>query len=178
MRLMGRAGCHLRIICFVCLFVGCFCCCCFQPPSAVFPPPALPRHFHTGVRGWESHGHGTTLENSVGGDFVALVFCPNFTMDMMEKPELFKSVIRPPRAELLSEVLLPRKLGQHSFGSEGCFPHGFGWKTAGQSCAHHEGHSHSAETCWALGPDPARPAWLLGKHVAGSSRGIAIWQLC
>lgn len=119
---------------------GGFFCCCFQPPSAVFSLPALSRHFHTGVRGWESHGHGTTLGNSVGGDFVALVSCPISTMDTMEKPELFKSVMsfrqsQTPRAELLSELLLPRKLGQHSFGSEGCFPRSFGWKTAGQSCA-------------------------------------------
>lgn len=97
--------------------------------------------------------------NSVGGDFVALVSCPIFAMDMMEKPELFKCVVRPPRAELLSELLLLRKLGQHSFGSEGCFPHSFGWKSAGQSCAHQEGHSTdllgsgrgSCKTCLAAG---------------------------
>lgn len=56
MRLMGKAGCHLLIFC-----------CCFLPPSGVFPLPALSGHFHTGVRAWESHEHGTTLGNSVAG---------------------------------------------------------------------------------------------------------------
>lgn len=31
----------------------------FQSLSVVFSLPALPGHFHTGIRGWESHGMGT-----------------------------------------------------------------------------------------------------------------------
>ena len=40
----------------------------FQSLSVVFSLPALPRRFHTGVRGWESRGVGTaaTSQDATG----------------------------------------------------------------------------------------------------------------
>lgn len=74
-----------------------FFCCCFHSLSVVFFLLDLPRHFHTGMRGWESwHEHGSHAGGFNGVDFVALVSCPISPMDVIEKP---KYSIGPKRSE-------------------------------------------------------------------------------